>query len=121
MQQEIEQADSGEKWQGLAVLVASGKTVKDASEELGIPERTAYRYNSLPEFRQAVGRLRSAALDAACGAITTATTQAVAKLVELLDDPQFCLQAAKAIINSTGPLSDLGELRQRIDALEAQR
>ncbi len=115
-----ELADSGEKWQGIALLVASGKTIKEASEELSIPERTAYRYSSLPAFRQTVGQLRSAALDASVGEITTATSLAVRKLVELLEDPQHCLQAAKALLTNATPLSDLGELRQRITELEAK-
>ena len=116
-----ETADNGEKWQALAVLVAGGMTVKNAAAELGISERTSYRHSSLPEFRQAVGQLRSAALDASVGAITSASTRAVNKLVELLDDPQFGLQAAKALLANVSPLSELGELRSRLDALESGR
>ena len=115
---ESETADSGEKWQPLAVLVASGMTVKDAAEQLNIASRTAYRHSTLPEFRQAVGQLRSAALDATVGKITEATSQAVDRLVELLNDPQFGLQAAKAILSHVAPLSEHGELRQRVDRLE---
>jgi hypothetical protein len=111
-------ADSGEKWHPLAVLVASGMTIKDAAGELDIPERSAYRYSSLPEFRQFVGQLRSAALDASVGAITSASTRAVNKLVELLADQQHGLGAAKAILAHVAPLSELGELRSRLDALE---
>jgi hypothetical protein len=117
---ESETADCGEKWQPLAMLVASGRTVKEAAEELSIPERTAYRWHGLPEFRQSVGQLRSAALDASVGEITSATSLAVRKLIELLDDPQHCLQAAKSILNGVAPLSELGELRQRLEALEAK-
>ena len=116
-----ETVDSGEKWQPLAVLIASGSSIKGAADELGIPERTAYRYASLPEFRQCVSQLRSAALDSSVGKISDATTKAVDRLIELLADPQFGLQAAKAILSHVAPLSDLGELRQRIDALESER
>lgn len=118
---EPETADFGEKWQPLAVLVSSGMTTKDAAAELGIAERSAYRYASLPEFRQCVGQLRSAALDSSVGAITAATSKAVNKLVELLEDPQFGLQAAKAILAQVAPLSELGELRARLEALESQQ
>ena len=116
-----ETANSGEKWQALALLVAGGASIKNAADELGIPERTAYRYAGLREFRQCVGRLRSAALDASVGAITSASTRAVEKLVELLDDPQYGLQAAKALLTNVTSLSDLGELRGRLDSLEAER
>ena len=116
-----DQAYSGEKWQSLAMRVASGKSIKAAADELGIPDRTAYRYASLPEFRQTVGQLRSAALDASVGALTSATILAVTKLVELLGDPHSALGAAKAILVHVAPLSELGELRGRLDALEQQQ
>ena len=112
------QAEAGEKWHPLAVLVAGGMTVKDAAAQLNVAERTAYRWNALPEFRQCVGRLRSEALDASVGRITEATSKAVDKLVELLEDPQFGLQAAKAILSHVTPLTETGELRSRINALE---
>jgi hypothetical protein len=119
-----ETADSGEKWHPLAFFVANGKTIKDATEELGIPERTAYRYSGLPEFKRRVSEIRTEALDAATGEITAAATVAVATIRELLgstNEPSVRLNAAKAIINAMKPLSELGELRQRIAALEADR
>lgn len=112
--------DSG-RFEDLAAEVAGGLTIRAAAAVLGIPERTAYRWSGESEFRQRVARLRSAALDATVGKITEATSQAVDRLVDLLNDPQFGLQAAKAILTHVAPLSDLGELRQRVDALEAER
>ncbi len=114
---DAETADSGEKWQPLAFLVASGSTVKDAAEQLTIPERTAYRYASLPEFRQCVSRIRSEALDAAVGALNDLTAKAVKKLEELLDGPE-ALGAIKTVLGNVSKLSEIGELRQRLDALE---
>jgi hypothetical protein len=119
-----ETADSGEKWHPLAWRVANGKTVKEAMEELGLPERTAYRYSALPEFKRRVSEIRTDILDAATGDITSAVTVAVATIRELLGDthePAVRLNASKAIINAMRPLSELGELRQRIAALEADR
>lgn len=119
-----ETADSGEKWHPMAWLVANGKTIKDASEELGIPERTAYRYSGLPEFKRRVSDIRTEILDAATGRITSAATVAVATVLELLgstNEPSVRLNASKAIINAVRPLSELGELRQRIAALESDR
>jgi hypothetical protein len=119
-----ETADSGEKWHPMAWLVANGKTIKDASEELGIPERTAYRYSGLPEFKRRVSEIRTEILDAATGRITSAASVAVATVLELLgstNEPSVRLNASKAIINAVRPLSELGELRQRIAALESDR
>jgi hypothetical protein len=124
MTENEETADSGEKWHPLAWLVANGKTIKDASEELGIPERTAYRYSGLPEFKRRVSEIRTEILDAATGRITSAASVAVATVLELLgstNEPSVRLNASKAIMNAVRPLSELGELRQRIAALESER
>lgn len=124
MTENEETADSGEKWHPMAWMVANGKTIKDASEELGIPERTAYRYSGSPEFKRRVSEIRTEILDAATGRITSAASVAVATVLELLgstNEPSVRLNASKAIINAVRPLSELGELRQRIAALEAER
>jgi hypothetical protein len=124
MTENEETADSGEKWHPLAWLVANGKTIKDASEELGIPERTAYRYSGLPEFKRRVSEIRTEILDAATGRITSAASVAVATVLELLgstNEPSVRLNASKAIMNAVRPLSEPGELRQRIAALESER
>lgn len=120
MSEETGTSDSGEKWHPLALLVASGMTIKAGAAELGISERTAYRYNSLPEFRQAVSQLRTAALDEAVGMLTKLTAKAVSKLEDLLDGPE-ALGAIKTILGGVGKLTELGELRARIDALEGER
>lgn len=113
------EAENCEKWQGLAMLVAAGRTIKAGAEELSISERQAYRYSSLPEFRKAVSQYRSAALDSAVGALNELTGKAVEKLESLLNTDD-ALGAAKTILASVTRLSELGELRQRIEALESK-
>ena len=118
MTADAEKADSGRFLELLAVQVACGKSIRDAAEEIGCSERQAYRLSSTPEFNRRVAEIRTAALDAATGLISDATSLAVRKLVALLDDPHVALGAAKAILSNVGPLSELGELRKRLDALE---
>ncbi len=104
----------------LAAAVAAGSSVRDAAETVGISERAAYGASGSPDFRLRVSQLRAAAIDAAIGEITSATVLAVRRLVALLDDPHAGVQAAKAILSHVAPLSELGELRRRLDDLEAR-
>ena len=115
-----EMAGNGRFSELLAISVAAGKSVKAGAAELNCSERHAYRLAATADFRTMVSEIRTAAISAACGELTSAAVLAVRKLVALLDDPQFGLQAAKAILASVAPLSELGELRSRLDALEAQ-
>jgi len=102
----------------LAAQAAAGKTTKDSAAAIGCSASQAYRIGSSPGFRSRVGEIRSAAIDAATGEITSACVLAVRRLVELLDDPHNALGAAKAILVHVAPMSDLGELRHRMDRLE---
>lgn len=112
-------ATNGRFFELLAVAVASGSSVKSAAESCGCGERQAYRISAMPEFRRRVSEIRSQVLDSTVGKISNATSQAVDKLVSLLNDPHHSLGAAKAILSNVAPLSELGELRSRIDKLES--
>ena len=111
-------ATDGKFFELLAGQSAAGKTIKGGASAIGCSERQAYRISAMPEFRHRVAELRTEALNAATGEITAATVQAVRKLVALLDEPNSALGAAKAILVHVAPLTELGELRQRIDSLE---
>ena len=113
-------AESGRFFGILAAAVACGQSLRAAAETAGCGDRTAYRLAAMPEFRAEVSRLRAAALDRAVGEISSGAVKAVRKLIELLDDPPQALPSAKAILQHVGGLSELGELRQRLDALESR-
>jgi hypothetical protein len=109
------------KSEALALAIATGRTVKAAAHEIGCSERSAYRYSALPRFRQRVAELRSEITAASVGVLTEGASQAAATLVSLLSEahePSIRLQASKAILASLAPVSELGELRSRIDAIE---
>ena len=115
--------DSG-SFEELAVKIAGGATVRAAADELGIPERTAYRQSGSPEFKSRVSAIRSEMTSQAVGELSAAASEAVATIRELLastNEPSVRLNAAKAILNALGPLSELGELRERLAALEANQ
>lgn len=104
----------------LAVEVAAGSTVREGAKKVGCNETTAYRLNAMVEFRARVNEIRAEITAGIVGELTASARKAVATLTQLLrdEDPSIQLQAAKAILATIGPLSELGELRQRLDALE---
>lgn len=108
--------------ENLAAQVAAGLTIKAAAVVVGCSESHAYTLSGSGEFKRRVSDLRSQATSAAVGKLSDAAGRAVDVLVELLSDdnePKDRLAAAKSILQLMGPISELAELRARIDALEA--
>jgi hypothetical protein len=108
----------------LAVEVASGSSIKAAADKIGCKVQTAYNISCSTEFRSRVSSIRSEITAQSVGLITSAATQAAATLTSLLSEtcePSIRLNAAKTILSALGPLSEIGELRARLDALESQR
>ena len=107
----------------LAMAVAAGKSIRSACEVAGCSEQTAYNLSCTSEFRSRVSEIRSQIVSQAVGIISDAATQAASTLQELLgpaNEPNTRLNASKAILANLGPLSELGELRARLDRIERQ-
>lgn len=105
----------------LAVQVAGGSSIKASCEFVGCSIQTAYNISATDEFRQRVAELRSEITSESVGLLTTAANKAATTLVSLLDasqEPSIRLNASKAILAALAPMTELGELRARIDALE---
>lgn len=107
----------------LAVAVASGKAIKDAAVEIGLSASRAYHITASDEFKYRVADIRREILDAAVGRLNEAAIKAVSALVSILDtgEDKDKIVAAKAILSSLGPISELAELRARLDRLERSR
>ncbi|MCE3017458.1 MAG: hypothetical protein ACK56W_02405 [Pirellula sp.] len=116
-------ASSG-KFESLALLLATGSSTKNAAQQLGVASRTAYRIASSDKMKNRVSELRSQITNEAVGRLTQGATKAADTLVELLgeaNEPSTRLNASKAILASLSAISELGELRARIDALESKQ
>ena len=116
-------ANSG-KFESLALLLASGTSVKAAAVQLGIGARTAYRIAASDKMKTRVASIRSEVASSTVGTLTLAASEAAAALRELLDSsnaPAVRLNACKAVLASLSAISELGELRARIDALESKQ
>jgi hypothetical protein len=111
------------KQERLAILLASGRSVKSAASELEIGERTAHTWLDNSCFRAFVSELRSRILDAAVGRLVASTTQAVDTLASLLSSERetIRLRAALGIVDSMIRLREHVDFDRRILELEASR
>ena len=105
----------------LAGLVASGRTIKSAADELGMAHSTAYGMSGSDEFKAEVNRLKTDAINAAVGVLSSAASKAAQTMVDLLSEdhePKDRLAAARLILSNLQPMAEHNELRQRLDKLE---
>ena len=109
-------------FESLAMSVASGSTIRAASGSASCSESQAYRICATTEFRLRVAEIRSEITSQSVGKLTDAAVLAVSTIVSLLgedNEPSVRLNAAKSILANLRPMSELGELRARIDRIEA--
>lgn len=110
------------KFEPLAVSVAAGHNITSAAKSVGCSSRHAYRISGTPEFDRRVGELRTKAADAAVGRLSASAVEAVEVLREIMGDVDGRaadrVTAAKTVLAMLGPLSELHELRARLDRLE---
>jgi hypothetical protein len=104
----------------LAVEVACGASVAEAARRCECSDRQARRIVAEEAFKARVHELRAEIVRNTVGRLTAASERAAKRLDELLDSdrPVVAIQAAKAIQSALKPTSELGELRERLDALE---
>lgn len=121
-EQEIDTPSSLDpRFEPLAVAVAAGCTIKDASEKTGIPLSTAYHTTSGEAFKQRVIALRAEATQQALGQMTDGLVSAVVTIKALMaetNEPKIRLDAAKAMLTNHAALANVAELRERLEKLE---
>jgi hypothetical protein len=109
--------------QQFAEAVARGFTLKEAGKTASIGYRTAKRWAKLGRIRSAAERLANENFAAARAILTAASSQAARNLADIADagSPDAArVSAAKAILGLSAELSELADLRERIEALEEQ-
>jgi hypothetical protein len=107
----------------LAASVAAGSSIRDAAQAAGCSESNAYTISRTTEFREQVASIRNEAIAAAVGVLSSAATLAAQTLVALLSEDNEAkdrLAAARLILANLGPVSEIGELRERITKIESQ-
>jgi hypothetical protein len=108
------------KQERVALLLASGRSIKAAAVEADCGERTAHTWLEDPRYRRLISELRHRMLDEAVGTLAEATHEAVGTLRKLLDDGNSSvrLRAATSILDAAVPMRQHIELEARILRLE---
>jgi hypothetical protein len=108
------------KQERLALLLAGGKGIKAAAQEIGVGERTAHHWLEDDRFRAYASTLRGRLLDEAVGRLSGAAVAAVDVLHGLLADPSGTvrLRAALGIIDALVKVREHAELGDRVARLE---
>jgi hypothetical protein len=115
-------ADWNARQQRVAVLLASGSTIRDAAAESSVGERTIHTWLDDPAFRAFVSALRDRLLNETIGRLTLAASRAASVLETLLDSEQdqIRLRAASSILDAMIRVREHGELANRVAELESR-
>src|SRR5438309_538116 len=116
-------ADFGRRGEAaLLVAIVAGETLKAAATAAGLSERTARRRLAEPAFQQQLADARAATTRRVVDRLSSASEQAVVRLVRLMDQAMsehVQLSAARAILELAADGRQLVDLEARIAALEA--
>ena len=106
----------------VAVLLASGSTIREAAAATRAGERTVHGWLDDPGYRAFVAGLRDQLLNATIGRLTQTATRAVAVLDGLLDaeSESVRLRAALGVIDAMIRTREHGELAARVAELESR-
>ncbi len=104
----------------LLAALATGSTLREASELTGVSQRTISRRLKDPKFKAALDRRKDAILTAVVGKLSDASTQAVSTLKQLLDCESHSVRlgAARSILDLSISMRTTVELTERITRLE---
>ncbi|MFJ4672999.1 helix-turn-helix domain-containing protein [Kitasatospora purpeofusca] len=105
----------------VALLIARGTSVDQASKETGVSGRTIRRWREEPDFENEIQAARRAILTEAVAALGAAARDAVTTLHAALKDPSpgIRVRAASVLLSSLPAISEHAELNERLAALEA--
>lgn len=112
-----------------ALAVASGASIGRWARENKVPERTAYGWSMLPEFKTLVASNRQTIVSRAVGVLvkhSTAAARELARLVKNGESDSIRLAAARTLIDQVIALGNhaeaarvLAEMQTRINQIEA--
>lgn len=98
-------------------------TVKDASQQAGVGERTLWRWLQDVDFREAYMEARKQAFSRALGLLQQALSEAVLVLKDVMSNPESRdssrVSSAKAILDTGLKAMELDDLEERISRLES--
>jgi hypothetical protein len=105
----------------VAILLASGWTIKGTARKVKLNERTIRRWvEKSDDFKRRIAELRQQMTSRAVGKLTAASTEAAAELRKQLKSPDDKARrdAAKIILSQRSKLGEIEDLEGRIAAID---
>ena len=111
---------SGEQQKAILPLLGN-HTIAEVANQIGITERTLYRWLTLPHFQEKLQQEREKLREQAFDNLKATLNKAVERLGELLDDESSSvrLRACQTILDYNIKLVEIQELEERLARLEA--
>ena len=108
------------KQERVALLLATGRSVKAAAAEAGAGERTVHTWLEDRNYRSLVNELRAELLNEAVGKLAESANKAVQTLRDLLDDGNASvrLRAAFGVMDYLLKVREHAEVEARLTKLE---
>lgn len=109
--------------EAFALAVATGQTIRDAAQAVGISERTAARRWADPNFRRRVAELRGDLVQRSLGRMADGMSEAADVLRQLLAEgtpPAVRLGAARSLLELGVKLRESVEMEERLRNLETR-
>lgn len=105
-------------------LLARGNTLRKIATMTGLCERSIYNYRKRPRVQRAVFALQQELLGQSAGAAISKTSDAVAVLELIMNDPDARasdrIAASKALMNGASQYTERKILERQLSDLEAQ-
>ena len=114
--------DKGRLRERAIAALLSAPSLEQAAKKAGLSRATLYRWMREPDFKTALRAARREVVDATIGRLQAATAEAVTALVKALTctTPTVRVSAARAILEFSFRSVELGDLEERLSALEQQ-
>lgn len=108
----------------LISALISCNTIKEASQQSGVPERTIYTYMQKPDFKQQLNEAKNKMLERTIAKLSSSTTEAADVLNEIMNDkaanPQVRVSSARSVLEFASKYTETLDIVQRLEALERQ-
>ena len=110
------------KQEATIIALLERGTIEEAANKVGVTRQTIHTWlREVPEFKRRLEVERKAVFDEAAGLIKTASRQAAAVMINLLDhrDSRTRIRAAKDILGYAIKTIELSDIEERLDRIEA--
>jgi transposase-like protein len=114
-------ADDSAKREAAALALARGLTFAGAALEVGVSERTLYRWREDKTFSGRIHQIRADLFAQAAGKLSQLAGKAAERLGELVDsdNPAVALGACRTVLEAGLRLREALDLEERLTALES--